>query len=74
MPRLFERFHRASNVDDRRFAGLGQGLSLSRGIAEARSGRIWAVPNPGGGSTLSVSLQVEVQTSAAQAASGTVEH
>jgi two-component system, OmpR family, sensor histidine kinase VicK len=53
---LFERFHRGSNVDDRRFAGLGLGLYLSRGIAEQHGGRIWATSNPGGGSTFSVSL------------------
>jgi signal transduction histidine kinase len=58
LPRLFERFHRGSNVDDRRFAGLGLGLYLSRGIAEAHGGRIWATANAGGGSTLSVWLPV----------------
>jgi two-component system sensor histidine kinase VicK len=53
---IFERFHRASNVDDRRFAGLGLGLYLSRGIVEQHGGRIWASPNPEGGTTFSVSL------------------
>lgn len=56
LERVFERFHRASNVDDRRFAGLGLGLYLSRGIVEQHGGRIWAASNTDGGTTVSVSL------------------
>jgi signal transduction histidine kinase len=56
---VFERFHRASNVDDRRFAGLGLGLYLSRGIVEQHGGRIWVTANPEGGTTLSVNLPVD---------------
>jgi signal transduction histidine kinase len=63
MPRLFERFHRGSNVDDRRFVGLGLGLYLSRGIAEAHGGRIWATSTPDGGSTFSVRLPLQTQAS-----------
>ncbi len=60
MEQVFERFHRASNVDDRRFAGLGLGLYLSRGIVEQHGGSIWAAPNPEGtGTTFSVSLPLE---------------
>src|SRR5262249_11773621 len=55
---VFERFHRASNVDDRRFAGLGLGLYLSRGIVEQHGGHIWAAANPDGGTIFSVSLPV----------------
>jgi signal transduction histidine kinase len=54
--RIFERFHRASNVDDRRFVGLGLGLYLSRGIVEQHGGQIWASANPDGGTTFSVRL------------------
>jgi signal transduction histidine kinase len=53
---VFERFHRAANVDDRRFAGLGLGLYLSRGIVEQHGGHIWLSANPGGGTTASVTL------------------
>jgi signal transduction histidine kinase len=56
LPHLFDRFHRGSNVDDRRFAGMGLGLYICRGIAEQHGGRIWATSTPGKGSTFHVEL------------------
>jgi len=56
MPRLFDRFHRGSNVDDRRFAGMGLGLYIARGIVEQHGGRIWVQSTPGRGSTFYVAL------------------
>ena len=38
-------------------AGMGVGLSISRTIIEAHGGRIWAEPNPGGGSIFHFTLR-----------------
>jgi signal transduction histidine kinase len=57
---LFDRFHRGTNVDDRRFAGMGLGLFICRGIAEQHGGRLWATSaGEGQGSTFHVILPVE---------------
>ena len=55
-PMVFERFHRARNVDDRRFAGMGLGLYIARGIVDQHDGRIWVDSTPGAGSTFHVAL------------------
>jgi signal transduction histidine kinase len=56
LPYIFDRFYRARNVDDRRFAGMGLGLFICRGIADQHGGRIWASSEPGRGSTFHVTL------------------
>jgi signal transduction histidine kinase len=53
---VFDRFHRATNVDDRRYSGMGLGLYICRGIVHEYGGRIWATSRPGAGSTFHVSL------------------
>jgi signal transduction histidine kinase len=53
---VFDRFHRGSNVDDRRFAGMGLGLYICRGIVEQHGGRIWVESQSGAGSTFHVLL------------------
>ena len=57
---IFDRFQRGTNVDDRRFTGLGLGLYICRGIAEAHAGRLWALSQPGRGSTFHVVLPLAV--------------
>ena len=56
LPRLFDRFHRGSNVDDRRFQGLGLGLFICRAIVEEHGGEISAESELGMGSTFHVVL------------------
>lgn len=59
LPNIFERFHRASNVDDRRFAGMGLGLFICKGIVEQHGGRVWVDSRVGAGSTFHVVLPIE---------------
>jgi signal transduction histidine kinase len=59
MPQLFERFFRGSNVDDRRYAGMGLSLFICRAIAEQHGGRIWADSTLGAGSTFFVTLPLQ---------------
>jgi signal transduction histidine kinase len=56
LPELFGRFRRASNVDDRRFAGMGLGLYICREVVARHGGRIWAESTLGSGSTFHVAL------------------
>ncbi|HUP27064.1 MAG TPA: ATP-binding protein [Chloroflexia bacterium] len=68
---VFDRFHRGTNVDDRRFAGMGLGLFICRGIAEQHGGRIWAESKVGEGSTFHVALPLSITESEIAGASTT---
>lgn len=56
LPRLFERFHRGTNTDDRRHSGMGLGLYICRQIAEAHGGSISVASRVGEGSSFVVRL------------------
>jgi signal transduction histidine kinase len=62
MPRLFEDFFRASNVD---IKGTGLGLSIARRIVEAHNGKIWAespCPDSGTGTKFCITLPKPTKT------------
>jgi signal transduction histidine kinase len=56
LPRVFSRFYRGTNVDDRRFSGMGLGLYICKAIAEQHGGSISVQSAPGMGSTFEVRL------------------
>ncbi|HEX5578874.1 MAG TPA: ATP-binding protein [Candidatus Limnocylindria bacterium] len=56
LPLLFERFHRGSNTDDRRYRGLGLGLYICRLVAEEHGGTIRVASRVGEGTTFHVTL------------------
>ncbi|HET8631883.1 MAG TPA: GAF domain-containing protein [Thermomicrobiales bacterium] len=55
LPRVFERYRRASNVDGR-IAGTGVGLATARHIVESHGGTLTAESQEGQGSTFTVRL------------------
>lgn len=42
--------------------GLGLGLAISRSVAEAHGGRLWAEPNPGGGTVFHLAIPARRQS------------
>lgn len=58
-PHIFERFYRSKAEAVQRVAGVGLGLSISRGLVEAHGGRIWVAPAPSQGSIFWVALPLQ---------------
>lgn len=56
LPRVFERFFRGSNVNDRNFAGMGLSLFICRAIVEQHGGTIAVTSELGQGSSFAVTL------------------
>ncbi|HEU4326540.1 MAG TPA: GAF domain-containing protein [Roseiflexaceae bacterium] len=56
LPRLFQRFYRASNVDARQITGMGIGLFVVRELVELHGGTVSVESTEGKGSTFTVHL------------------
>ena len=71
LPYVFDRFRRGSNVDHRRFSGIGLGLFICRGIVEQHGGALSVESVPGQETTFDVILPaappVSVGTSSSDA-------
>ncbi len=63
IPKIFDRFYRASNVATR-FAGSGLGLTLVQSIVTQLGGRIWVDSQLNQGTTFTVLLPVAAQEAA----------
>lgn len=55
-PRIFERYYRVNDENDKKYSGLGIGLYVSSEIIKRQGGRTWVESNPGQGSIFSFSL------------------
>jgi signal transduction histidine kinase len=57
LARIFDRFYRTHDAEEREVSGLGLGLFISRSLVQAHGGRIWAASDGHGkGSTFTVAL------------------
>jgi hypothetical protein len=59
LPRLFERFYRTREAQERESSGIGLGLYSAKGLIEAHGGRIWAESIPGQVTTFRFTLPVQ---------------
>jgi signal transduction histidine kinase len=60
LPRIFDRFYRATSEHTQQVAGLAVGLYLSAEIIERHGGQIWAESEKGVGSTFCFTLPLAV--------------
>jgi signal transduction histidine kinase len=65
LERIFERFHRASNVEGR-IGGTGIGLASARHILDNHAGTLTVTSQEGVGSTFRLRLPIEVPTASAE--------
>ena len=63
LPRLFQRFYRANNVDSDRISGLGIGLYIVKELVAAHDGRIDVQSVPNKGTTVEVTLPLPTTVS-----------
>ena len=66
LPQLFQRFYRASNVDERHIGGLGVGLYVVKELILLHGGTIDVVSQEGRGSTFTIRLPLWENQRAAQ--------
>jgi signal transduction histidine kinase len=66
LPKLFDRFHRGANVDDRRFPGMGLGLYICHAIVTQHGGTIVAESSLGGGTRFHITLPATLVSEVAQ--------
>lgn len=57
--KIFERFYRVYDSNDKTFPGLGIGLYISGEIIKRHCGKLWVKSTPGKGSTFSFSIPID---------------
>ena len=56
LPHVFERFYRVDDSRNRREGGMGLGLAIAKGYAEAHNGKMWVESRAGSGTTFYFTL------------------
>jgi PAS domain S-box-containing protein len=72
LPHLFQRFYRASNVEERQISGLGIGLYVVKELVTLHGGTVEAISEEGRGSTFTITLPMLEDQMAAQVPSAPV--